>query len=140
MVENTTITDEEVQTPALEAENGSIGNVVVSQSNINDISEQTGDTVEIAGESFQTIFDVDPAIDVLGGSFHGSIPGEIRVTFSDGFTESFSSVTNSRGKTQDGDEERFSVLKIPSIKDVKELEIQNGSTAERVYGWRVFTV
>ena len=131
---------EESSHEALEAENGSIGNVVVSQSNISDISEQTGDTVDIAGESFQTIFDVDPAIDVLGGSFHGPIPGTIRVTFSDGFTESFSSVSSSRGRTQDGDEERFSVLKIPPIKDVKELEIQNASAAERTYGWRVFTV
>jgi hypothetical protein len=113
-------------------------NAIVSQDTIENLTEQTGDRVDLASGAFETIFNVAGVLDVLGGVIYGPNPRNLEVTWDDDTTDEIWGATSVRGQ-DDADNEAMATP-IPPIKDASSLVFQNGSGTTETYGYRVTTI
>ena len=126
-----------VETESVSTEKGNIDNVTLQQGTVSDITIHSGDLVSLGAAEYATIFDSTEPTDVLSGSVHGGEVDEFRITWSDDSTEVFRP-TNSRGNT-DENNETLSVFPVPSIVDLKKLEIRASASGVEI-GWVVYTL
>ena len=118
----------------------SANNVVIGQETTGDVTIHEGDRVTVSAADRQTIFDVQEAVDVLGGSLIGFRADEITVTWADESTYQLKPGGANMALTESGD--RFVAYSIPALKDATKLDFRNQdeSEAERDYGWTVWTI
>ena len=123
---------------ALEAEKAVADNIVLSQSQMSDITYHTGRRVAIDSTTSQTIFDLTDPVDVVSGSIQGPRTRDVDVTFEDGTKIRILREEINEGEDGAGDE--INPVVIPPIEGVTKMEFSNWDTQERVYGWEVLTV
>ena len=130
---------EESSHEALEADAANIGGtpagISLDQSTFEDITEHTGQLVEVADGDMETIFSVSDPVDIIVGKINGERIGRVEVTWDDDTTDEIY-----LGSTQgrNANDRTFNTISIGSIKNVKELSFGSGSTND--YGWRVLTI
>ena len=126
-------------TQTLEAETANIGGsptgISLDQSTFENITEHTGQLVEVSGSATETIFSVSDPVDVIVGKINGEQIGRVKLTWPD---DSSDDIYIGRTQGRNANDFTFNTISIGSIRNVKELSFQVGATND--YGWRVLTV
>jgi len=116
---------------------GSFGGGVVFEDG-DSITEHRTHVVSVPPNTFETIFNVSPAVDVYGGAVYGLNPSILRITFGSSSTTTLGSNDDfDVGEALSGD--RFGVHPIWPMKNVQKIEFRNDDNSSRRYGYQVFT-
>jgi hypothetical protein len=123
--------------PALEADDGVIKNVTVTQDNLSNLTQHTGRSITVSSEL--TLFDLANPVDVISGYINGGggNMGGIIVTWGDGSTDI---LFNEKTVGEDSNGDQNDSKSIPPLKNVKKLVVNHGSTSsDGEYGFGVLT-
>jgi len=102
------------------------------------ITEHRAHLVEVSANSFETIFDVSPAVDVYGGAVYGVLASRLRVTFGSTNTITLGN-SNDSDAGRDTGNDAFTVHPVWPMKNVEKIEFYNDQVGPRDYGYQVFT-
>jgi len=101
------------------------------------LTEHTANSVNVGGNSFETVFNLGSAVDIYGGAIFGPDVTVIKVTFGTSTTTTIGIDASARADTGAG--EVFSVHPVFPMKNVEKLEFKNGIAGARNFGFQVFT-
>jgi len=101
------------------------------------VQEFKGNNITVNSTSYQTIFDLNNAVDVYGGAVYGIKAVQFRVTFGSGTTVTIGNQNVSFGRNDSKD--AFTVLSVFPMANVSKLEFFNRDSASEEFGFQVYT-